>query len=96
MTLILSKQKICQIVLSLTKKIHWQSFAHTYICTFWSGKSNLTQNRKKPIEFEQINQKKTTNVHTIINNVNHFTNYLNSGKTWKNIKDMYILILPQC
>ena len=51
---------------------------------------------KKPIEFEQINQKMTTNLHTIINNVNHFTNYLNSGKTWKNIKDMYILILPQC
>ena len=51
----------------------------------------MTQNRKKPIEFEQINQKMTTNLHTIINNVNHFTNHLNSGKTWKNIKNMYIL-----
>ena len=51
----------------------------------------MTQKRKNPIKFEQINQKMTTNLHTIINNVNHFTNYLNSGKTWKNIKDIYIL-----
>ena len=59
-------------------------------------KAKFDTKQKKPIEFEQINQKMTTNLHTIINNVNHLTNYLDSGKTWKNIKDMYILILPQC
>ena len=32
----------------------------------------------------------TANLDTIINNVNHLSNFLNSGKTWINIKDMYL------
>ena len=34
--------------------------------------------------------KLTANLDTIINNVNHLSNFLNSGKTWINIKDMYL------
>ena len=46
----------------------------------------------KPIEFERIKTKKklTANLDTIINNDNHLTNFLNSGKTWMNKKDMYL------
>ena len=48
--------------------------------------------QKKHIEFEQIKQEKlTANLDTIINNVNHLTNFLYSGKTWIDIKDMYLL-----
>ena len=49
----------------------------------------------KPIEFEQI-KKLTVNLDAIINNDNHLTNFLNSGKTWMNLKDMYLYTyLPQ-
>ena len=34
--------------------------------------------------------KLTANPDTIINNVHHLSNFLNSGKTWINIKDMYL------
>ena len=44
------------------------------------------------MEFELIKQEKlTANLDTIINNVNHLTNFLYSGKTWIDIKDMYLL-----
>ena len=44
------------------------------------------------------NRKKiTANLDTFINDVNHLSNFLNSWKTWINIKDMYILTyIPQC
>ena len=39
-------------------------------------------------------EKLTANLDTIINNISHLTTFLNLGKTWINIKDMYILTYP--
>ena len=71
-------------------------------CFFVNEKLNqvkFDKNQENHIEFEQIKTKKnlTANLDTIINNVNHLSNFLNSWKTWIDIKDMYILTyIPQC
>ena len=63
------------------------------------NKVKFDKDQENHIEFEQIKteRKITANLDTFINNVNHLSNFLNSWKTWINIKDMYILTyIPQC